>query len=122
GQAFVASQVGALDAFLIALDERASYDSPNYLWFKTRLPRFVYVDRVCVSAAARGRGLARLLYLDLFEKAAAAGHDRIVCEVNSNPPNPASDTFHAALGFIEIGRADIHGGTKTVRYFEKMLG
>jgi predicted GNAT superfamily acetyltransferase len=121
GQAFRASRIGTLDAFLIALDQDAAYGSPNFQWFKARMKRFVYVDRVCVSGHARGRGLARLLYLDLFEKAAAAGHDRVVCEVNSNPPNPASDAFHASLGFVEAGRADIHDGAKSVRYFTKKL-
>ena len=65
---------------------------------------------------ARGRGLAQRLYEELFDAARAAGHVRIVCEVNSSPPNPASDAFHARLGFTEVGAADIHGGAKTVRY------
>lgn len=121
-QAFWAGRIGAVDAFLIALDQDAAYGSPNFEWFRARMSRFVYVDRVCVSPDARGRGLARLLYLDLFEKAAVAGHDRVVCEVNVFPPNPASHAFHAALGFVGIGQADINGGVKSVRYFVKELG
>ena len=120
-QAFYARRIGGVDAFLIALDERASYDSPNYQWFRQRYPRFVYVDRVVVATAARGRGYARLLYADLLHRAAEAGHDMLVCEVNANPPNPASDAFHAALGFSEVGLATIHGGSKTVRYLARML-
>ncbi len=69
----------------------------------------------------RKRGLANRLYDDLFRAAAAAGHERVVCEVNSDPPNPASDAFHAALGFGEVGRAGIHGGAKTVRYLARSL-
>ena len=34
--------------------------------------------------SARGRGYARRLYDDLFRHAAVAGHDRVVCEVNSS--------------------------------------
>ena len=71
--------------------------------------------------AARGRGLARRLYDDLFAAARAAGHARIVCEVNSDPPNPASDAFHAALVFVPVGAAEIHGGKKTVTYLERLL-
>ena len=120
-QAFLTRRIGQVDAFLLAFDQDADYDSPNFLWFRERYPRFVYVDRIVVAASARGRGLARLLYRELFEQATLAGHVRIVCEVNSDPPNPASDTFHAALGFAEVGSAAIHGGTKTVRYLLRQV-
>jgi len=123
GEAFLARRIGRIenqvDAFLLAFDQDADYDSPNFLWFRDRYPRFVYVDRIVV--AARGRGLARLLYLDLFERAVRVGHAHVVCEVNSEPPNPASDAFHAALGFAEVGSARIHNGSKTVRYLRRDL-
>lgn len=119
--AFLARRIGALDALLLAFDQDAPYDSPNFLWFRDRLPRFVYVDRLVVATHARGRGLARVLYRDLFERAALAGHRRVVCEVNTRPPNPASDALHAALGFAEIGTASIHGGAKDVRYLARDL-
>lgn len=117
GQAFHTRRIGRLEAFLMAFDQDADYDSPNYLWFRSRYPRFVYVDRVVVANAARGRGHARRLYTDLFDVAAKAGHTIVTCEVNAEPPNPASDAFHAALGFSEAGDAVIHGGAKSVRYF-----
>src|SRR5215468_305404 len=119
--AFLARRIGALDAFLLAFDQDAPYDSPNFLWFREHIPHFVYVDRVVVATSARGRGLARTLYHDLFEQAAKAGHERVVCEVNSRPPNPESDAFHAALGFAEVGYASIHGGAKDVRYLSRAL-
>ncbi|KMO10344.1 GNAT family N-acetyltransferase [Methylobacterium platani] len=118
-QSFLAAAVtgpGGLAAFLIALDQDASYASPNFRWFQGRYPGFVYVDRIVTAPAARGRGLARALYETLFARAASAGHERIACEVNRVPPNPGSDAFHAALGFREVGTAAIHQGTKTVRY------
>ena len=120
-QAFHARRIGAVDAFLLALDEQADYDSPNYQWFRQRYPRFVYIDRVVVAPAARGGGYARRLYDDLFRHAVEAGHDLVVCEVNVEPTNPASDAFHAALGFTEIGAAVIHGGSKTVRYLARQV-
>jgi uncharacterized protein len=121
GEAFLARRIGDLDAFMLAFDQNARYDSPNYLWFRGRYPRFAYVDRVVVAASARGRGCARTLYRDLFEHALAAGHDRVCCEVNLDPPNPESDAFHAALGFVAVGTASIHGGAKTVRYLSRTL-
>jgi uncharacterized protein len=108
-------------ALLIAFDETAPYDNPNFRWFKQRYQRFIYVDRILVAAAQRGQGIARRLYEDLFAAALQAGQTRVVCEVNLDPPNPASDAFHATMGFVEIGQAAIHNGTKIVRYFEKML-
>jgi uncharacterized protein len=120
-QAWLALRIGEVDAFMLVLDESAGYDSPNFGWFRARYPRFLYVDRVVVASHARGRGLARQLSAALITAAAQAGHARIVCEVNVSPPNPASDAFHAALGFVEIGQARIHGGAKTVRYLERSL-
>lgn len=121
-EAFLAERIGQADALLLAFDQDADYDSPNFLWFRERFPRFVYVDRIVVAGEARGRGHARRLYQLLFERAHAAGHERVVCEVNSNPPNPASDAFHADLGFAPVGAGDIHGGEKTVTYLAKALG
>ncbi len=109
-------------AMLIAFDERAPYESPNHHWFRARYPRFVYVDRVAVSERARGAGQARKLYEELMAKARADGHTVICAEVYSEPPNPQSDAFHAAMGFKEVGRAQLPDrGGKTVRYIAREL-
>lgn len=118
-QAFLAIRADAAAAFLVAFDQDAAYASRNFLWMRSRFDRFVYVDRVVVASQARGHGLARRLYAALFAAAARSGHCRVVCEVNSEPPNPASDAFHRALGFVEIGSADLEGGAKSVRYLER---
>ena len=120
-QAFHAPVLGDVDAFLIALDQAAEYDSPNFAWFQARYARFAYVDRLVVSPAARGRGLARQMYAGLFQAAADAGHAVILCEVNQDPPNPASDALHAALGFQGVGEATMYGGSKTVRYMARQM-
>ncbi|UVK52414.1 GNAT family N-acetyltransferase [Mesorhizobium sp. AR02] len=121
GEAFYARRIGDLEAFIMTFDQDANYDSPNFLWFCERYERFIYVDRVVVAAHARGRGHARRLYQDLFGHAERAGHTLVTCEVNADPPNPASDAFHAALGFAEVGDAVIHGGKKAVRYYVKQI-
>ena len=108
-------------AFLVAFDHKAPYVNPNFNWFKEQRESFIYIDRVIVAQGSRGRGLGRKLYRDLFAAATQAGHDRVVCEVNINPPNLASEAFHATMGFLSIGEATIHNGRKTVRYFEKIL-
>lgn len=120
-RAFHARVIGRAEAFLLAFDERADYDSSNFLWFRARFARFVYVDRLAVARSARGRGHARHLYADLMQRAVDAGHSTLSCEVNRVPANPASDALHAALGFTEVGEASIHGGSKTVRYLVRSL-
>ena len=99
----VAEDDGRIAAFLLAFREGADYDSPNYLWFASRYPRFLYVDRVVVDGDAQGRGLGALLYRDLFAFAATHGIDTIACEYYSKPPNEASRRFHARFGFREVG-------------------
>jgi predicted GNAT superfamily acetyltransferase len=119
-QAFMARRIGEADALLLTFDQDADYDSPNFRWFQARKPRFVYVDRIVVAPHARGRGLARRLYEDLFEAAREAGHHVVVCEVNSDPPNPGSDAFHAELCFRQVGTASLNNG-KTVSYLARAL-
>jgi len=101
-------------AFLLALAPGAPYDSVNYQWFDARYPDFLYVDRVVVSRAARGNGLASLLYRDLFQAALAQGYARVVCEFDIDPPNRASEALHLRLGFSEVGRQRVAAGGKLV--------
>jgi len=49
------------DAFVIALQQGAKYESPNYRWFAERFTRFAYIDRVVVAASARKAGVGRAL-------------------------------------------------------------
>jgi uncharacterized protein len=119
--AYFACGTADASAFLISFDSNAAYTSENFLWFKTRYARFTYIDRVVVSPQARGRGLARHLYEALFAKARADGFTQIMCEVNSDPPNPGSDAFHTALGFAEVGAQTLSARSKSVRYMLKAI-
>ena len=116
----VAGEPGKVDAFLIAFDERATYESPNFAWFRAHYPRFVYIDRIVVAERARRRGLGGIFYHDLIAAARDGKHRVVCCEVNVDPPNPGSDAFHDALGFSEIGSATLGNG-KTVRYLAHTL-
>ena len=108
-------------AFLLAFEQSDDYDGGHFLWFRSRLDKFLYIDRVVVAEAYRRQGLGHLLYVDVFKRAVELGHARVVCEVNLRPPNPVSDKFHAAQGFEEIGRATTDDGAKTVRYLAAQL-
>lgn len=107
---------GGANAFLLTVDQDADYASPNFLWFRARYPRFVYIDRVIVAQSQRQRGWGRRFYAGLFAAVASAGHSVVACEVNAEPPNPASEAFHHTLGFAEVGNAIVAGGAKKVTY------
>lgn len=114
--AFWARRIGGVEAFILAFDQDSDYRGENFLWFKARYARFVYVDRIVAAAGARGRGLARRLYEGVFAAAVQAGQSLVVCEVNAEPPNPQSDAFHKAFGFETVGFASLGAGEKRVRY------
>lgn len=107
--------------FVIALDHTARPDSPNHAWFRARLERFAYIDRVVVDSAARGRGVARALYDAVIAQARADNLPVLTAEVNADPPNPASDAFHDRFGFTVMGEARLADRGKTVRYFSLTL-
>jgi uncharacterized protein len=116
GNAFhSASAAAGRDGYLIAFDQDGDYHSINFTWFKDRYARFVYIDRVVVAAHARGKGVAREFYEALFAHALGAGHYMIGCEINLDPPNPGSLSFHGAMGFAEVGQAQLGPG-KLVSY------
>lgn len=94
---------GEVAGFVVTFRPGTAYDSENYAWFTQRHgERFYYLDRVVVAAAHRRRGLGGLVY-DEVERVARA-HGRLALEVNLVPRNDASLAFHAARGFVEVGR------------------
>jgi predicted GNAT superfamily acetyltransferase len=101
-------------AFLLAFREGCSYDSPNYRWFVQKYERFLYIDRVVVSAEQQGKGLGKLLYTDLFAFAGRTGALRVCCEFDVDPPNEPSRLFHQRFGFREVGMQRVGGGKKQV--------
>ncbi|HEY7042729.1 MAG TPA: GNAT family N-acetyltransferase [Nocardioidaceae bacterium] len=100
--ALVCEVAGQVAGFALAFEPRTAYDSINYAWHAARFPDFLYLDRVAVSTTYRRRGVATALYDEMESQ--AASHDRMVCEVNSDPPNEASLAFHRARGYRELGR------------------
>ena len=112
---------GTVAAFLLAFREGTEYDSPNYRWFAERYPNFLYIDRIVVDAAARGKGLGSGLYEDLFAWARRSGAPRITCEFDIDPPNEASRRFHRGFGFQEVGSHRVANGKKAVSLQEVLL-
>lgn len=90
-------------AFLLAFREGSAYDSPNYRWFVSRYPKFLYIDRVVVSLSIQGQGAGKLLYEDVFAFARSEGINLVTCEIDIDPPNPVSLRFHERHGFRQVG-------------------
>lgn len=119
--AYAARMTEEATGFLVAFDHATPPQGPNHAWFTARESYFAYVDRVVVAPAARGRGLARALYEDLAAMARAERVNLLACEVNLDPPNPASMAFHEKLGFVPAGEATDPRNGKRVRYLRKEL-
>jgi len=101
---------GRIVAFLLAFREGANYQSANYRWFAERYSRFLYVDRIVVDRRYQRSGLGRLLYADLFKFAYESESERITCEFDIDPPNEASQRFHASYTFRMIGTQKLNSG------------
>jgi uncharacterized protein len=99
-------------AFAITLRRGASYDSVNYRWFCQHFDDFLYLDRIMVSDRGRRRGIATLVYDAMEDHARPFG--RLVCEVNSDPPNLPSLAFHSGRGYLVRGHQRMADGHEVV--------
>jgi uncharacterized protein len=116
----IAEAGGAPAGFVILIQPGSAYPSDNYGWFEKTFGRHLYVDRIAVSAAARGLGVGRALYAEALGMAAALGEERVTAEVNEDPPNPESMAFHERLGFHHLTSRMSRSG-KTVAMLERPL-
>lgn len=118
---WVVDDAGTLGGLLVSFAPGADYASRNYSWLSERYDNFGYVDRIVVAATHRRLGVAGRLYNTLAHHAASHGRDRLLCEVNLDPPNPQSIAFHTATGWVPIADLE-HEPGKVVRFFERPLG
>ncbi|HEY4917193.1 MAG TPA: DUF167 family protein [Solirubrobacteraceae bacterium] len=116
--AVVVERERGIAGFALAIPPDTEYDSENYRWFAARFERFLYLDRIVVAESQRRHGDGTRLY-DAMETAAVP-FERMVCEVNVLPPNPASLAFHVGRGYAEIDRLE-HGSEKVVALLGKEL-
>lgn len=104
----------ALAGMVLVLAPGAPYDSPNYRWFEDRYHDFRYVDRIAVDTSVHRGGVGRQLYRAVFDHAREQGAELVAAEVNVEPPNPVSSSFHASMGFAEVGQQDTYDGAVRV--------
>jgi len=105
---------GRVAAFVLTLREGKDYDSVNYQWFSKQYEKFLYIDRIVVALEHHGQGLGSRLYEAVFQQAKAMGVPYVTAEIDINPPNPGSLSFHEKFGFKEVGQQSVAGGKKIV--------
>lgn len=103
----VLDESDAVLGLVVVLPRGAAYASPLYAWFTERFASYLYLDRIVVDPAVRRHGVGAFVYDQMEQRARPDG--RLVCEVNLRPPNPVSLAFHAARGYVEVGRAVVPG-------------
>ena len=99
---------GVIAGFLIALRETSSYSSPNFLWFRERYPKFLYIDRIVIAESYRRHGLGRIFYCDVTSYAELRV-PLLTCEVFLEPRDDATVLFHGTYGFREVGQQVLPG-------------
>jgi predicted GNAT superfamily acetyltransferase len=109
----VAEDSGEVAGFLMGFCRGTDYDSANYRWFSAHFGDFLYIDRVVVSNRHRGKGIASRFYTHAIDWSREQGLSCLVAEIDVEPPNQPSLTFHARFGFEEVDRLT-HSPTKIV--------
>ena len=101
---------GEVAAFVLTFAPGAAHDSLDFQWFvDTYSDRFLHLDRIVVAEKHRRQGIATGVYRAV--ERSARPFDRLVSRVQSDPPDHASLAFHAARGFVEVGKLRRPNGT-----------
>ncbi len=108
--------------FVLCFDPGADYDSENYRFFEENFDSHFYIDRIVIAKPFRGVGMGAVLYNQVFDAAKARGARHVTCEVNLDPPNPASIAFHRKMGFSDVGTQDTKGGSVVVQLMAAEVG
>ncbi|MEO7072546.1 MAG: GNAT family N-acetyltransferase [Rhodanobacter sp.] len=116
----VAEIDGHLAGFLVALREGGAYTSPNYGWFATHYPQFVYIDRIVIANTYRRHGLGRVFYCDVHSYAEVRV-PLLTCEVFLEPRDDVVLLFHGTYGFQEVGQQRMGAGGPKVSLLARDL-
>jgi predicted GNAT superfamily acetyltransferase len=102
--------------FIFLYDEKTYYDSLNYLYFKNRYQKFLYVDRIIIAGEYQKKGYGQQLYDFVID---THNPDIFCCEVNITPPNRQSLSFHQKYGFNEIGQQTVYNKVVSLLTYSK---
>ncbi|HNV85177.1 MAG TPA: GNAT family N-acetyltransferase [Arenimonas sp.] len=99
----VAEVDGLIAGFLIAVSHDAAHDSSNFLWFRERYEKFLYIDRIVIASARRSVGVGRVFYGDV-QSFAEVRYPHLAAEVFIENDNHPALIFHGSFGFREVGQ------------------
>lgn len=102
--------------FIFLYDEKTEYDSLNYLYFKSRYQKFLYVDRIIIAGEHQKKGYGQQLYDFIID---THNPDIFCCEVNITPQNRQSLSFHHKYGFKEIGQQNVYNKVVSLLTYSK---
>ena len=111
---------GQAAGMVVVLSDHCGYDSDFYRWFTDRYQNFLYIDRIVVTAWARGQGVAKQIYQRIEQTGKEKGM-AIVADVYSEPPNVPSLKLHRSMGFEEVGSQYLADRNKTAAKFMKFV-
>lgn len=115
----IARYNGELAGFQIALSPEADYDSPNFLWFRSQFPDFLYIDRIVVDSRFRRHGIGRVFYADVLSFAEVR-YPLLTCEVFIQPRDDVSLVFFGTNGFQEVGQQVLPNGRRVSMMVKEM--
>ncbi|WP_044957754.1 GNAT family N-acetyltransferase [Butyrivibrio sp. LC3010] len=108
--------------FIIALREGLEdYDFKSYRWFKERYSKFLYIDRIVVDKEYWKKGIGRKLYQYAFDYVKENDIEIVAAAITTVPYNKESLSFHAKMGFTEVGEQLIRGGNVRISQQVKEL-
>lgn len=110
----------AIAGFVLGFEKGACYEGFNFNWFSQRLDDFLYIDRIVVNPAYRGKGVGKQLYIAAEEFCLQSKLQSLCCEVNLCPNNPGSHHFHQKVGFAPIAEVE-HPEGKLVQMYQKRI-
>tara|TARA_B110000014_G_C19796159_1_gene413617 strand:- start:24 stop:527 length:504 start_codon:yes stop_codon:yes gene_type:complete len=108
----------SIAGFIILMREGVDYKSENYKYFKSKYKRFLYIDRIVIDQDFRKKGIGSSFY-NLAIQNAIENNLFLCCEVNQQPPNEVSMSFHKKFNFKEVGLGIQVKGKREVVYMEK---
>jgi uncharacterized protein len=108
---WVASRETQVVGYVLAMSNASRYDGEEFKYFLAKLDKpFLYVDQIAIAAHARRANVASRIYRVLTRWGRQRNIGRLCCEVNIQPPNPASLRFHEEAGFVRFGELETVDG------------